>query len=176
MNTDLQNLKLHIAALPAEKLFEMVTVNVSDYRREALDLAFAELQKRGYAESDLQKWYDSTVDQGSKNPQGQLSGLKFAVILFVTCVVTFWLFAPLMFYSIIAYGIPCTIFIAAGYLIWLALRRGDPREARAFGIGFAFSVSLLLLVYSIGVPWYTGMIVCESLFLWFLFRIIRPQT
>jgi hypothetical protein len=100
-------------------------------------------------------------------------GLRFALTLVVTAVVTFFLFVPLIYYSIIAFGIPCAIFIGLGYLLWLALRGNDPQQARAFAIGFTCSVILLLFAFSIAVPWYTALITGESLCLWVPVKIVR---
>ena len=176
MSTDSQNLKLRIATLHAEELLEMVTFDAADYRSDALELARAELQKRGYSDADLQKWYESAGDRQAKNSREPFARLRFGVILVSTAIVTFLLFAPLIYYSIIFYGIPCAIFISAGYLIWLGSRRSDPEQARGFAIGFACSVSILLMGVSTAFPSYTSLIVGECLLLWVLFQIIRPRA
>ena len=176
MSNDLQDLKLRIANLRAEELFEIVTFDAADYRSDALELARAELHKRGFTETDVQNWYKSCWDQPVKKGDVQFARMRFAVTLILTGIVTFCLFTPLIYYSIVAYGIPCTIFIVAGYLLWLTLRRAEPQQARAFAIGFAGSVSILLLAYSAGAPWYTGLIVGECMLLWVLFRIISHKN
>ena len=176
MSIDFQDLKLRIATLHAEELLEMVTFAAADYRSDALELARAELRKRGYSEADLQKWCESAGDRPAKNVGEPLARLRFVITLCLAGIVTFLLFAPLIYYSIIAYGIPSALFIGAGYLIWLALRQNDRQQARAFAIGFAGSVSMLLMAYSAAVPRYTGLIVGQCLFLWALFKIIRSRT
>jgi len=50
------------------------------------------------------------------------------------------------------------------------LRRSDPQQARAFAIGFTYSVVLLLFVVS-EVPWYVALITGECLCLWVLIKI-----
>ncbi len=176
MSTDFQNLKLRIATLHAEELLEMVTFDAADNRGEAVELARAELQKRGYSEADLQNWYDSAGDRPPKYAGNRFARTKFVLNLILTAIATFFLFTPLVYYSIGAYGIPATIFISIGYLIWLALRRSNPFQGRGFAIGFASSVSLVLMAYSIGLPWYTAAIVGQCLCLWILFQIIRPRA
>ena len=47
MTDNLQEIRERIAGLSDEELVEMVTVEASDYRQEALDLAKTELTKRG---------------------------------------------------------------------------------------------------------------------------------
>ena len=49
MSTDFQNLKLRMAALPADELLDIVTFDVADYRADALDLAREELYRRGFS-------------------------------------------------------------------------------------------------------------------------------
>jgi hypothetical protein len=172
MNTDFHDLKRRMATLPADELLDLVAFDVADYKVEALDLARDELYKRGYSDSDLENWRVSAAARRSNADLGH-ARVRFALTLVLTAIVTFCLFAPLIYYSIIAYGIPCAVFIAAGYLVWLALPRSDPQQARAFAIGFACGVSFLLLVVAMAVPWYGGMILAECLGLWILILAIR---
>jgi hypothetical protein len=173
MPTDLQDLKNHIAAMPADELIDLAVFDAADYRTDVLSLAREELHKRGYSESDLESWRASAPHRRSNDAELRLARLRFALTLSVTAIVTFSLFAPLIYYSIVAYGIPCAMFIGAGYLIWLSLRKSDPRQARAFAIGFACGVSVLLLGYATAAPWYIDLITAECLCLWILIKFIR---
>src|ERR1051325_170205 len=173
MTTDFEDLKRRMAALPADELLDIVTFDVTDYRGDALDLARNELYKRGFSESDLENWRVSETGRQRNNAARQLGRMKFILTLVLTVIITFCLFAPIIYLSIIAYGIPCSIFIAAGYLIWLALRRTDPQQARAFAIGFAFSVAILLIAVTTAVPWYGGLMLAECLVLWILIQLFR---
>jgi hypothetical protein len=49
MSAESQKLKRRITGVRAEELFEIVAFDAADYRGEALDLARAELHKRGNA-------------------------------------------------------------------------------------------------------------------------------
>lgn len=175
MKTDFQDLKRRMATLPADELLDLVAFDVSDYKVEALDLARDELYKRGYSDSDLENWRVSAAARRSNADLGH-TRVKFALSLILTTIVSFCLFAPLIYYSIIAYGIPCAVFIAAGYLIWLALRRTDPQQARAFAIGFAYGVFFTVLVMTVAVPWYGGLIIAECVALWILIEVIRKAA
>ena len=162
-----------MAALPADELLDLVTFDVTDYRGETLDLAREELYKRGYTESDLENWRVSTAGRRPHSAGLQAGRMRSVLTAVLTPIITFVLFAPLIYLSIILYGIPCAIFIAAGYLMWLGLRRTDPQQARAFGIGFAAVVCLLVIVVTTAVPWYGGIIVAQCLGLWILIEVIR---
>lgn len=175
MTTDFHDLKRRMAVLPADELLDIVTFDVTDYRGDALDLAREELYKRGYSDSDLENWRVSAAGRRSPNAGLQAGRMRSVLTLVLTPIVTFGLFAPLIYLSIIVYGIPCAIFIAAGYLIWLGLRRTDPQQARAFAIGFAGVVAILVLAVATSVPWYGGMIIAECLGLWILIELIRRR-
>jgi hypothetical protein len=73
-------------------------------------------------------------------------------------------------------GYSDSVFIAACYLCWLALRRSDPQQAGAFAIGFACGVSFMVLVVTTAVPWYGSMIIAECLGLWILIQVIRKAA
>src|ERR1051325_12024769 len=176
MTTDFEDLKRRMAALPADELLDMVTFDVTDNRGDALDLALNELYKRGFSESDLENWRVSETGRQRNNAARQLGRMKFILTLVLTVIITFCLFAPIIYLSIIAYGIPCSIFIAAGYLIWLALRRTDPQQAPAFAIGFACGVFFTVLVMTVAVPWYGGLIIAECVALWILIEVIRKAA
>lgn len=171
MSADSHDLKRRMATLPAEQLLEIVTLDAAEYRGEALDLARAELQKRGYSESDLEKL---SASAGARPPKTDLPfpRLRFALTLVVTLFITFSLFAPLIYLSIEIYGIPCAIFLAIGYVIWLALQRKAPKQARAFAIGFLCSVVPVLFLVSIEFGWYTAYITGEFMCLLFLIKIV----
>jgi hypothetical protein len=171
MSTDLQDLKRRMAALPADELLDLLAFDAAEYRSDALNLAREELHKRGYDESDLENWRGSATRRRSYGGDLRFGRMRFLLILVLTAIVTFCLFTPLIYYSIILYGIPCAIFIAVGYLIWLALRKSDPQGALAFAIGFACGVSVMLLACATEVPWYICLIVGEFLCLWILIKI-----
>lgn len=162
-----------MSALPTDELLDIVVFDAADYESAALELAREELRMRGCSEVDLQNWRESEAGRRANNSDLLFDRMRFALIVFVTVIVTFCLFAPLIYYSIVAYGIPCAIFIGAGYLIWLALRRNDPPQAHAFAIGFACGVFAALIPVATAVPWYAGLIVAECLGLWILIKVVR---
>jgi hypothetical protein len=103
MTIDSQDLKLRVATLHAADLLEISTFDAADYRSDALELARAELRKRGYSESDVQNWRDSARAGPANNAGEPLARLGFVVTVALTGIVTFCLFAPLIYYSIVAY-------------------------------------------------------------------------
>ncbi|HEU4837043.1 MAG TPA: hypothetical protein VFS90_21605 [Pyrinomonadaceae bacterium] len=164
-----------MATLPAEELLEIVTLDAAEYRGDALDLARAELQKRGYSESDLERLRQSAGERPLKT-DWPFPRLRFALTLVLTLIVTFLLFAPIIYYSLDVYGIPCAIFLAMGYLLWLALRRNAPKQALAFAIGFICIVAPVLFLISIELPWYTAYITGEFMALLALIKLVSASV
>ena len=96
------------------------------------------------------------------------------LILFVIVIalVTFGMFPALVYYSVIAYGLFASTFMAVGYLVWLALVNANSSKARGFLVAFGAPVLLVLTVYLFALPWLAGLIVGEFVLFWIVLRLL----
>jgi hypothetical protein len=164
MQNELEELKRRIHALSTEELLDVVTVNAADYRSEAIKLAWDELRKREVSEVDVEHWRTEATLKRSEMNRGR-ERAHFLLVLIITAVVTFSIFAPIIYYSVVAYGVPAAAFIVGGYVIWLVLFRRRSQRAYPFAVGFSSAVLVLLVAYLTAVPTYVAMILIESFLL-----------
>jgi hypothetical protein len=168
---DLKNLKQRLQKSSSKELLRMVKVDFADYRPEVLDWAWQELKSRGYSDADLRAINLGVPKKKDLLADPQLAGIGFLVFIAATAVITFSLFAPIIYYSVIAYGLPASVFIATGYCVWAALVRKGSERATAFGISFASPVLLLLTAQSTATPKYVGLIIVEFSCFWLLLKL-----
>jgi hypothetical protein len=102
--------------------------------------------------------------------------LSLLLFVFVIGLVTFLLFPALVYYSVIAYGLFASSFMALSYLVWLALVRKNPKKARGFLIGFVAPVVLVLAFYLTALPWLVALITGEFAFFWLVVRLIANRV
>ncbi|HET6893156.1 MAG TPA: hypothetical protein VFH31_18775 [Pyrinomonadaceae bacterium] len=168
MNSEMQNLKDRMAHLSNEELLQIVRIDFADYRKEALELAKQELLQRGYSESEINQ-----VRASAKVASNQMSNLSLISFAVATGLITFLLFPAIIYYSVIAYGLPAAIFILIGYGLWLILLRTNPKRALAFVIGFVPPVTFCLLGYLVMNPLYVGMILLPLLCALLITKLVR---
>jgi hypothetical protein len=169
---DLKDLKQRLQRFSNAELLRMVKVDFADYRAEALALAWQELKSR-YGEADLQGLDLRDPKEKDLLADPQLAAIGFLFFIAATAVITFSLFAPILYYSVIAYGLPAAAFMATGYCVWAALVRRDSRRATAFAISFASPVVLLLTAQSTASPKHVGLILIEFSCFWLLLKLAR---
>ena len=164
-------LQERIEKLSTDELLEIVTLEFRGYRKEALALARAELNRRGFRDSDISlRAHDFTAQQ---QPDGfQLQPVAVGVI---TGLITVFLFPAAFYYSIVVYGLFASALMTVGYVIWRLLIRANPRLARGFGFGFIPPVLLILVVSLSGVPWLVLAILAEFLVFSLTIRFFWPD-
>lgn len=157
--------------LSSDELLEIVTISFRGYRKEAIALARAELNRRGFRESDIRPPKDFVADQQRDRFASRLSLVAFTVGV---GLVTFLLFPAAVYYSVVAYGLIASVFMTVGYVIWRVLLRTNPRKAMGFSTGFIPPVLFVLFYYLLGTPWLVLAIVAEFLVFCIALRFLWP--
>jgi len=169
---DLHALEERMTKLSSDELLEIVTISFRGYRKEAIALARAELNRRGFPESDIRPpSKDFVADRQRDRFGSQLSHVAFTVGV---GLVTFLLFPAAVYYSVIAYGLIASVFMTVGYVIWRVLMRANPRKAMGFSTGFIPPVLFVLFYYLLGMPWLVLAIVAEFLVFCIALRFLWP--
>src|SRR5206468_8956112 len=101
---DLKDLRQRLHKLSSEELLQIVRIDFADYRTNVLDLTREELQRRGYSESEIQASHVQAAKKRNMPIDPQLATISFLLVTAVTAVITFSLFAPIVYYSVVAYG------------------------------------------------------------------------
>ena len=157
--------------LSSDELLAIVTIDFRGYRKEAIALARAELNRRGFRESDIRPPKDFG---GERQTDRFPSRLRFLAFTAGVGLITFLLFPAAVYYSIIAYGLIASVFMTVGYVIWRELMRTDPRKAMGFSTGFIPPVLLVLGFYLFGTPLLVAAIVAEFLVFCIALRFLWP--
>jgi hypothetical protein len=158
-----------MAKLSSDELLEIVTVHFRGYRKEAIALARAELNRRGFPEPDIRPPSKDFIEERQPDRfPSRLGSIAFPVGV---ALVTFTLFPALVYYSIVVYGLMASVFMTVGYVIWRELMRTNPRKAMGFSIGFLAPVLLILGLYFTATPWLVLAIVGEFLIFSFTIRL-----
>ena len=99
-----------------------------------------------------------------------ISPAKVLAVGIATALLTFLFFPVVIYDSIVFYGIPADLFIAAGYVAWLLWHRKNHTMANAFAAGFFAVVALCIVVIFAAKPSYGLMIIfpigCVALVHW----------
>lgn len=175
MSDALKDLKDRISELPSEELLRIVTVEFAAYRQEALDIAREELQRRGFSQDQLNYLSRERAGAMPAPDDNRMSVVRFTVFALAVGIITFLSFPAILYYSVIAYGLPASIFISIGYVIWAILLQGNQKKALAFSVGFVPPVVLCLLFYLPAVPFYVGMIMLQFSCFWLIFKFINEK-
>lgn len=168
---DLRTLEERMSKLSSDELLEIVTIDFRGYRKEAIAIARAELNRRGFRESDIRPPKDSLEARQKDRFPSKLGFLAFTAGV---GLVTFLLFPAAVYYSIIAYGLIASVFMTVGYVIWRELMRTNPRKAMGFSTGFIPPVLLILGIYLFGTPWLVLAIVAEFLVFCIALKFLWP--
>ena len=170
---DLPALQAQMAQLSNDELLAIVTIQLRGYRPEAVALARAELNRRGFAEADIHP--PSTEFIEAQQPDRFPSEFGNAAAVVVAAIVAVFLFPAAFYYSIVVYGLFASVFMAAGYCLWRVLLRTNPDHARGFATGFMPPVVLVLIVVLPEIPWLVVAILVEFLVLCLAIRFIWPE-
>ena len=80
-----------MAALTDDELLRVVTIEAQDYRQEAIDLAWAELRRRGIeapSPAEIQRIQQQSAEERKNAPLEQVRWLKFYIFLIACDLVT----------------------------------------------------------------------------------------
>ena len=168
---ELPGLHERIAKLSTDELLEIVTLEFRGYRKEALALARAELNRRGFRDSDISLRANDFIAQ--QQPDGfQLQPVAVGVI---TGLIVVLLFPAAFYYSIVVYGLFASALMTVGYVIWRLMIRANPRLAKGFGFGFIPPVLLILVACLSETPWLVLAILAEFLIFSLTIRFFWPD-
>jgi hypothetical protein len=101
--------------------------------------------------------------------------ISFLTFIFVTGLFSFILSPAIVYYSVLAYGLPAAIFLTLGYIVWLVLIRTNRRKAIGFSIGFFPPVLLVLIFYLFLSPLLVALILTEFGCFWVVLTPLRRQ-
>lgn len=130
------------------------------------------LKNRGHSDADVRGLEVQTIKEQDRFVDHQLASIGFLFFIAVVAVVTFCLFAPILYYSVVVYGLPASVFITVGYYVWLALLRRGSRRATAFALSFALPVLILLIAQSTATPKYVALIFLEFCCFGLLLKVV----
>ena len=167
---ELPALQERMAKLSNDELLAVVTLDFRGYRKEAIALARAELNYRGFSEADIRRPSEDFIE--ARQPDFFPVRLGEVIFMVVVGFFTFLLFPAAFYYSIVVYGLSASVFMTVGYVIWRLLMRAKPRWAMNFATGFIPPVMLVLVVCFPGLPGLVSGIVAEFLVLCFAIRLL----
>ncbi|HEU4595200.1 MAG TPA: hypothetical protein VFS10_08510 [Pyrinomonadaceae bacterium] len=161
--------------LSDEELWRVVKVDFADYRKEAVEVAAEELERRGlsYAGHDGPP-ANSAVKIHAPGDQ-RLSLTQFIVLAVTIGLLTFLAYPVISYLSPLAYGLPASIFMALGYELWYALRRRNTDVAAAFSVGYIPPVVFCLMVLMWMAPLHTALILVQFFGFWLIHQYLTRK-
>ena len=89
--------------------------------------------------------------------------LRIVCLALSVAIFTLWVFPALSYASITAYGLPASIFVLMGFIMWQTLVVRWPESATPFAIAFAVPIALVVLPLAISVPLHACLILAPTL-------------